>query len=159
MSETKVSRKGIVIALGVICVILVACLGGAIAVYIFIINDKNNTISSLKSQISELSSNVSNIMSDPSAWLNKTVVVEGSIEYAYSYLQAPPWNYKLNSNGATIGVSWQGNNDFLLNGTGWITGVNVLVLGVITEGQVTPPINGTHTYNVYFIQAETIETP
>jgi hypothetical protein len=153
--ERKVARKGFIIALGIICVILVACLGGVIAAYTFVLSDKDKTISSLTSQISELSSNVSNIMSDPSAWVNKTVVVEGSIEYAYSYLQAPPWNYKLSSNGATIGVSWQGNNDFLSK---WVdTGVNVLVLGVITEGQVTPPINGTHTYNVYFIEAETID--
>jgi hypothetical protein len=59
--ETKVSRKGIVIALGIICIILVACLGGVITAYTFVINDKDNTISSLDSQISELNSNVTNL--------------------------------------------------------------------------------------------------
>jgi len=147
--ERKVARKGFIIALGIICVILVACLGGAIAVYIFTINDKNNTISMLKSQISELSSNVSSIMSDPSAWVNKTVAVEGNVSPYMNYLTSFPWNYQLSSNGATIGVSWQGNND--------ITGVNVLVLGVVTEGQVTIPINGTPTQNVYFIEAQRID--
>ena len=147
--ERKVARKGFIIALGIICVILVACLGGVIAVYIFTINDKNNTISMLKSQISELSSNVNSIMSDPSAWVNKTVAVEGNITPYMSYLTSFPWNYQLNSNGAIIGVSWQGNND--------ITGVNVLVLGVVTEGQVTIPINGTPTQNVYFIEAQRID--
>ena len=59
--ETEVSRKGIVIALGIICVILVACLGGVITAYTFVMNDKNNMISSLDSQISELNSNVTNL--------------------------------------------------------------------------------------------------
>ena len=59
--ETKTARKGIVIALGIICVILVACLGGVITAYTFVINDKNSTISSLNSQISQLESNVTNL--------------------------------------------------------------------------------------------------
>jgi hypothetical protein len=146
--ERKVARKGFIIALGIICVILVACLGGVIAAYTFVLSDKDKTISSLTSQISELSSNVSNIMSDPSAWVNKTVVVEGNISFFMNWLYSVPWNYQLSSNGATIGVSWQGNIE---------EGVNVLVLGVVTEGEVTIPINGTPTHNVYFIEAERID--
>jgi hypothetical protein len=102
------------------------------------------------------------IMNDPSAWVSKTVVVEGNISYYINLLEGMPWNYQLSSNGATIGVSWQGNSDFL-NGANWTqlappnAGVNVRVLGVVTEGQVTPPISGTPTLNVYFIEAETIE--
>ena len=100
---------------------------------------------------------VSIVMSDPSAWVNKTVAVEGNISF-YMTLVSMPWNYQLSSNGATIGVSWQRNYDFLFNGTNWVNTANVLVLGVITEGQVTPPISGAHTYNVYFIEAESIDT-
>jgi cell division protein FtsL len=59
--ETKVSRKGVVIALGIICIVLIAGLGGTIAVYTSMINDKNNTISSLDTKISELNSNVTNL--------------------------------------------------------------------------------------------------
>jgi cell division protein FtsL len=59
--ETKTARKGIVITLGIICVILVACLGGVIAAYTYAISDKSNTISSLDTQISRLNSNVTNL--------------------------------------------------------------------------------------------------
>jgi predicted PurR-regulated permease PerM len=118
MGEAKGSKISVIIALGVICVILVACLAGVTAAYTFAINGKNSTISSLDAQIFELNSNVTNlkkqiasdnatinflasnvtnleaqlngildessslgdiIMSDPSAWMNKTVLVEGNI--------------------------------------------------------------------------------
>lgn len=147
--ERKVARKGFIIALGIICVILVACLGGAIAVYIFTINDKNNTISSLKWQISELSSIASSIMSNPPAWVNKTVVVEGNISYFVNWLgmYVPPWNYQLNSNGTIIGISWQGNS---YNG-------DVIVWGVV-KGGYWQYWNGTSYGSVvYFIEAETID--
>jgi|SRR5208337_5147057 len=64
MSETKEPKtagKRIVIALGIVCILLVACLGGVIAAYTLIINDKNNTISLLNSQVSQLKSNVTNL--------------------------------------------------------------------------------------------------
>ena len=61
--ETKTSRKSVLIALGIICIILVACLGGVVATYTLMINDKNNTISSLNYQISQLNSTVANLTS------------------------------------------------------------------------------------------------
>jgi hypothetical protein len=192
MREARGSRRGVTFALGIICVILVACLVGVTATYTFVINDKTSTISSLDTQIFELNSNVTNlrkqiasddatinflasnvtnlegqlndvlnesssfgdiIMSDPSAWVNRTVVVEGNIS---SFLPPgfwwPPWNYELGSNGTTIGVSWQGE---------FYNGKNVLVLGVVTGGRWNEVLaNGTViTYGpiVYFIQAERID--
>jgi hypothetical protein len=59
--ETKTSRKSVLIALGIICIILVACLVGVVATYTLMINDKNNTISSLNYQISQLNSTVTNL--------------------------------------------------------------------------------------------------
>jgi TolA-binding protein len=59
--ETKASRRSIVIALGIICIILIAGLGGTIAFYTSMINDKNNTISSLNTQISQLNSSVTKL--------------------------------------------------------------------------------------------------
>jgi hypothetical protein len=59
MNETekkRVPRKGIVVALGLSCIILVVCLGVAIATCTLAINDKNDEISSLNSQISQLNS-------------------------------------------------------------------------------------------------------
>jgi DNA-binding transcriptional ArsR family regulator/outer membrane murein-binding lipoprotein Lpp len=179
-AATKIVRRTTAIALGIICIVLVAGLLGTVAV----LNGANSKIASLQSQITSdnatinsLASNVTDLqekldsfknatssvgddfISDPSAWVNKTVVVEGSIEPAYSYFAAWPWNYELSSSGTFIGISWQGNNDFLFNGTNWVnTGVNVLVAGVVTEGQVTYLMNGNHTYNAYFIEAESIDT-
>ena len=59
--ETKIARKDIVIALGIICIILIAGLGGTIAFYTSMIKDKNNTISSLNTKVSQLNSNVTNL--------------------------------------------------------------------------------------------------
>jgi cell division protein FtsL len=64
MDETKPKKmvnRSVAIALGIICIILVACLGGAVAVYTLMINDKSNTISSLDNQISQLNSSVANL--------------------------------------------------------------------------------------------------
>jgi hypothetical protein len=57
VSETKgrkIALKGLLIALGIICIILASGLVGALAYYVSLVNDKNITISSLNSQISEL---------------------------------------------------------------------------------------------------------
>jgi uncharacterized coiled-coil protein SlyX len=181
-TKGKVSRRDIVIALGIICVILIACLGSVIATYTLMLSDQNKTISSLDTQISKLNSNVTNlqnqiasdtstinslnsdltnlqeqlktvldnssymediIMTDPSAWVNSTVSVEGTINpiaapLAFSW---PPWDYWLSSNGYGIGVSWQGS---------FYNGENVTVLGVVTRGNWNQAI-------VYFINAESIE--
>jgi hypothetical protein len=64
MSETrepKIAGKGVIIALGIICIVLVACLGGVVAEYTLLINDKSNAISSLNYQISQLNSTVANL--------------------------------------------------------------------------------------------------
>jgi septal ring factor EnvC (AmiA/AmiB activator) len=75
MSEKKVVRRTVVIALGIICIILVVGVVGAFAYYVPIINDKNNTIAnkdlqitdrddtilSLNSQIASKDSQISNL--------------------------------------------------------------------------------------------------
>jgi uncharacterized coiled-coil protein SlyX len=50
----KMIRRNLVIVVGTICVILAACLVGAFAYYVPTVNDKNNRISSLNSQITNL---------------------------------------------------------------------------------------------------------
>jgi flagellar basal body-associated protein FliL len=59
--EPKIARKDVIVALGIICIILVACLLGVVAAYTIMINDKSNTISSLNYHISELNSTVANL--------------------------------------------------------------------------------------------------
>ena len=90
MSETKepkIAGKGILIALGMMCIVLVACLGGVVAAYTLMINDKNNAISSLDYQISQLNSSVAKLQNevadlqkqlDP----NTTYTVIGTLSYA-----------------------------------------------------------------------------
>jgi len=64
MSDTKdpkIARKGILIALGIICIILVACLLSVVTAYTIMMNDKSNTVSSLNDLISQLNSTVTNL--------------------------------------------------------------------------------------------------
>jgi hypothetical protein len=57
----KTVNRNVALALGIICIVLVACLGGTVAVYTLMINGKSNTISSLNLQISQLNSSVKNL--------------------------------------------------------------------------------------------------
>jgi len=75
--EPKVARTRIQIALGLICIILAACLGGVVSIYTVTINRESNTISSLNSQISQLNSSEANLQKqvspDARAAVNQTV--------------------------------------------------------------------------------------
>jgi uncharacterized coiled-coil protein SlyX len=69
--QKKVFGRTMVIALGMICIVLVAGLVGAIAVYMPMVNslesqiaEKDNTISSLNSQVSSLNSQVSSLQAN-----------------------------------------------------------------------------------------------
>lgn len=55
----KMIRRGVAVALGIICIILVACLGGLMAYYTFAISDRDNTISSKNNQIDSLNTQIS----------------------------------------------------------------------------------------------------
>lgn len=58
---SNIPRKGALIALGITCIVLVAILGGVMAEYTLMINDKNNTISNLTNQASQLNSTITNL--------------------------------------------------------------------------------------------------
>jgi hypothetical protein len=93
------------------------------------------------------------ITSDPSAWVNRTVVIEGTISpFLPPGFFWPPWNYEISSNGTTIGVSWHGT---------FYDGENVTVQGIVTGGRWSEMLtNGTVTLYgqvVYFIEAEGID--
>jgi hypothetical protein len=72
MSEKKMVRRSVAIGLGIICIVVVAGLAGAFAYYV---NDKNNTISSLNTQIYQLYSNVTKLR-DQVNDLNDTLKLE-----------------------------------------------------------------------------------
>ena len=54
MSEKKMVTRNVAVSIGIICIILAACLTGAFAYYLPAVNDKNSTISSLNSQIADV---------------------------------------------------------------------------------------------------------
>ena len=180
MKQTKTASKGIVIVLVVICIILVAGLGGAIVVSTSIINDKNNTISSLDTQISKLGSNVTNlqkqialdnatvnslvsnitnlrdqlsiilnesssigdiVMRDPSAWVNRTVIVEGNDLglVVFPPFENSPWNYELISGNQTIGVvlSTSVNVTAFWKSLQGFKSSEVIIYGVVVKGEIT----------------------
>ena len=167
---------------------------GAIAVYTSTISGKDNTIvsensqisalqnqiaadnsqiASLNSQISAFQSPVSvipieNITANPSAWVNKTVAVEGYLRIcAPPGPWLPPFDHELSSspivsgeinitdNGtcftaSAIGVSWQN--------LGW-NDEKVMILGIVTTGTWTEEtVNGIVPCGppVYFLEAQQV---
>lgn len=61
MSEKKTIGKSVAIALGTICIILVAGLGGAISYYTITINNKENEINSVNNTISQLNATIAEL--------------------------------------------------------------------------------------------------
>jgi hypothetical protein len=96
------------------------------------------------------------IISNPSAWVNKTVTVEGNLSGPIFFMSSEysPYNYKLNSATANIGISWSGWMSNLLKGT-----VAVKIYGVVRKGTSMddlavnqPPI----TTIVYYVEANRV---
>lgn len=54
----KVLRKSVSLALGIICILLIASLGGAIAYYTMTINNKTNDLNTISSEISGLNATI-----------------------------------------------------------------------------------------------------
>jgi len=73
MDETKPKKmvgRNVAIALGIICLVLLAGLVGGLGYFTQVINDKNNTISSLNSQISQLHSNITDLQTQIEGYNN-----------------------------------------------------------------------------------------
>ena len=200
MSEKKTVRRSVAIGLGIICIVVVAGLVGALAYYNYtpIINDKDKTISSLTAEIGQLNSEINQlnstilnlqgqvgvdnltinllkanltnlqdqlnwllnvttipietITSNPSAWVNRTVVVQGvltelPLEAYLPWQLGPPWNHMLNSSKSIdqIGVLWNGSDDVFSQ---------VQISGIVRQGMEN--LNGTNT-TVFYIEALTID--
>ena len=61
MSKTKTVRKGVVLTLGLICMILTVVLVGVTVNYVLTISDRDNSIASLNSKITSLQNQVNNL--------------------------------------------------------------------------------------------------
>jgi TolA-binding protein len=87
MSEKKMVRRSIAVTLGIICVILVVSLVGAFAHYMAMINDKNETISSLNSQVTDLQNQITSINSTISSLSSQVAELENQVISQISQLK------------------------------------------------------------------------
>jgi|APFre7841882654_1041346.scaffolds.fasta_scaffold00069_17 cell division protein FtsB len=95
---TRMVRRSVAVALGIICIILIAGLGGAFAYYI---NDRNNTISALNSQISDKNNQISGLNATVASLqnqvndltdiisINKSEVVDSTYDHAVKFADLP----------------------------------------------------------------------
>lgn len=209
------------LALGIICILLVAGLGGAIAYYTTTIDNKqseldsanttitqlnamianqsnsigqlNTTISNLQNEITSLASQVSlltsllnatpmtvtELLNDTSDWVNRTVVLEGSLN---GPLFMPgdenlPYDYEFTSDNQTIGLtfgasvnltSFYGNQYANVAEVNWPnsssvtrvyflnSSITVRIYGVVEQGVSTFGWN-MPSQVTYFIEAEEVE--
>ena len=189
MNETEkksASGKGIVVALGISCIILVACLGIAIETYTLAINDKNDQISQLNSGVNSTfgllfsyfssvqnQSNpvlnttgatfvvINQINLDPAKWENKTVIVIGKLSGPFAYPTAISYGFVLSSNET---VTSQTNLDVnsigvdFRNGGAQLSGSTVLIVGVIEKGIIGTNVAGAQPTTVYYIEEQAILT-
>jgi DNA-binding transcriptional ArsR family regulator len=214
--EKRIAGRTVAIALGLVCIVLAATLVGAFAYYVSLINDENNTISSLNALVSQSNINTTDlqnqldalnlnlrnlqnrlvydnstinflfskiislqkelnsilnwsssitedIMSDPSPWENKTVMIGGSLDGplilpAYENL---PYSYEVSSGNYTIGVSLNAKLEkiyiqLLLNTSYPALGasVPVMIYGTVVKGAVY--WTGLSSEVTYYINAEAI---
>lgn len=75
-SGKKVVGRNVAIALGIVCIILIAGLGGAMAYYTMVVNDKNATYDSYASSHTHTNSDFNTLNSTYQTWLdgNKTLL-------------------------------------------------------------------------------------
>ncbi|MGD0159108.1 MAG: helix-turn-helix domain-containing protein [Candidatus Bathyarchaeia archaeon] len=78
-TSRKVVRRSVAISLGIICILLIASLGGALAYYTMIIHNKENELGSANNTISQLNTNATNLQNQDKqlqTWLdgNKTLL-------------------------------------------------------------------------------------
>jgi len=100
---------------------------------------------------------VSIIMSDPSAWVSRTVIVEGNLySFPFPVIVQSPYNYELSSDGQMIGVSLSAsvNMSMSLWNQVWSNSASVKIHGVIEKGEIIDTAHGSTT--TYYIEALTL---
>jgi hypothetical protein len=146
--EKKVVRRTVAIALGIICIALAATLVAAFAYY----NSLFSNVTYLQEKLNDI------IMSNPSAWVNKTVIVQGNLigPFAFPVLEHSPWDFELSSGGHTIGVSLSTSVNmsvvWMLNSS-----APVRIYGVVEKGEITTTGGVLPSTITYYIEAEKVE--
>ncbi len=179
MSEKKVVSRRVAIAVGIICIVLVSGLGGVVAYSTLILSDKNRTIDSLNSQISQLDANITSLQNevndlllnatpvasineitlDPSAWVNRTVVIEGKLNGPFMYFTSISWDYELSVNGTIMPQDALGPNCigvYLGNKGGVYESADAVIVGVVRKGEIGTIVVGAQPIVTYYIEAESV---
>jgi TolA-binding protein len=133
MSEKKVVSRNVAIALGIIIIIVLVGLVGAIANYTSIINGKDNTITTKDSQIQVLTNQKNQLQT----WLdgNKTQL-QGQIEQLQKWLEG---NMTISNQALKLQEWLEGNITLLNEMQTWLSG-NVTLLNQMQtwlEGNIT----------------------
>jgi hypothetical protein len=166
MSEKEVASRRVAIAAGIICIVLVSGLVGVVVYSMSILSDKNRIINSLNSEISQLNANnvttlasINEITLDPSAWVNRTVVVEGKLNGPFAYFTSIPWYYELSVNGTIMSQDALGPNCIgvdLGNKGSVYESANAVVIGVVRKGEIGTIVAGAQPTITYYIEAENV---
>ena len=127
------------------------------------LQEELNTILNWSSSIEDM------VLSDPSVWVNRTVMVEGNLTgpYAVPAFERIPWWYQISSGNQTIGVDFSSNfsllasvnassifwDQFVSNGGSAL----IRIYGVVEQGEITFSLPELPPEVTYYIEAETGE--
>jgi hypothetical protein len=154
VNEKKMVRRSVAIVLGTICIILVASLVGGFGYFMLEVDDRDNTISSLTSQISSKDSQISQLNTQISDQ-NNTIFSLNSIINLEKYTY---WvNDKSVSQPASSYTSWKFSTNTsgivvvdLFNSTSSTTYVRVIyeTIGWTFDNQIVVGTNGNAAFAV-----------
>lgn len=107
MNGKKVVGRNVAVALGIMCIVLAVGLAGAIVGYTSILNERDNTIASLNSQITEKDSQISSLNASYN-WLRQHsftyYMVGNDINVSNIGIWKKPWWSDWTINGTLINV-------------------------------------------------------
>jgi predicted PurR-regulated permease PerM len=132
MSQKKMVRRDVAVALGIVCILLIAALGGAMVYYTITINDKNNQINSINAElaaitgnytstnvtetINQLNANIANLTNENNhlqAWLTSNITAATNYADDHGYTNEQYQNLQNQVNGLNDIID-------LKESTGWI---------------------------------------
>ena len=149
----SVGKLGFFLSVIVVSVLVTSLI---VNIHLYIVN---NQLRDLQRILHAYMQHIAEINSNLSAWVNKSVVIEGKLCGPSIYIpeSVPPWNYELFGPNETIetigkpetvaiGVLWNGEDQYAFE--------NVIVTGVIREGHWI--YLWGHTPVCYYIEAHEV---
>ena len=135
MSETKATEtkpkkvvgRSVAIALGIICILLIASLGGIMAYYTMTIRNKENELGSANNTISQLNTNITNLQNQNTNLQNQI----DSLNSVFTNLQNQVNNFHIWSTGNSTVFA---NNENVHTNENVQTSENVSVVGITIVG-------------------------